>query len=282
MNNNENLKGVFTAYKKDGSKYYRSNITYQNKHISLGSFNEANKANSAYLDAQNIIEDNTISINDVLQTVDNYTLSLDKIVSLINFRDNHIYSPNPFYLSGKIIYYYLSENEILKFDIDDLFFYSNHRIQKRGGHLFVADCGNQINLVNRYGIKNHAVCGKDYIFVNGDSLDFRHSNIEILNEYQGVHLLDENQTINFYKLSKKRSKKALYKALIHINGNYIIGIYDSKEKAAIAYNKAADILAKNGCKINFTRNTISNMTNKKYNSIYEKIEISEEILKINF
>ena len=31
-------KGVYTATKKDGTLYYRSSITFQNKHISLGSF----------------------------------------------------------------------------------------------------------------------------------------------------------------------------------------------------------------------------------------------------
>lgn len=36
---------------------------------------------------------------------------------------------------------------------------------RRGGHLFVADYGMQVNILNRYGIKNYAVKDKDYIFV---------------------------------------------------------------------------------------------------------------------
>ena len=34
--------GVYTAYKKDGTVYYRSSITHKNKHISLGSFSSEN------------------------------------------------------------------------------------------------------------------------------------------------------------------------------------------------------------------------------------------------
>ena len=55
--------------------------------------------------------------------------------------------------------YYLSENEELKFDIDDLFYYSNHKIMRRGGHLFVSDYGMQISILSRYEIMLHKVNG---------------------------------------------------------------------------------------------------------------------------
>lgn len=272
-------KGVFISKKKDGSIYYRSSITYKNKHISLGSFDSEALAHNAYKDALNIIENDSITLQSVLDNIDNYTLDFEKIVILCNFRDNGIYSANPIYISGKILYYYFSQVEIFKFDIDDLFYYTEHRIQKRGNHIFTTELGSQINLSSKYGIKNHAVLGKDYIFVNGDNTDFRYSNIQILNEYQGVHLIDNNDS---YLLNGKKSKKQLYKTLIHINGNFVVGVYDSKEKAAIAYNKAADILNENGCKINFSRNHINKMTTKKYNSLYENVEISEEIINYKF
>lgn len=268
-------KGVFTAKKKDGTIYYRSSFTFKNRHISLGSFSKEVDAHAAYNEALSIINSD-YSLDKCLNTYS--TLSFDKIVILANFRDNNIYSPNPIYVSSKIIYYYLSIDEILKFDIDDLFYYSSHHIQKRGGHLFVADLGSQINLVNRYGIKNHAVEGKDYIFVNGDNTDYRYSNIQIINEYQGVHLLDNDQT---YKYLGKKTKKQHYKTVIHINGNFIVGIYDSKEKAAIAYNKAAEILMSKGIKKTFTLNTIAKMTTKKYKLLYDSISISEEIVNYN-
>ena len=47
-------KGVYTATKKDGTLYYRSSITFQNKHISLGSFSSEDLAATAYLEAENL------------------------------------------------------------------------------------------------------------------------------------------------------------------------------------------------------------------------------------
>ena len=37
------LPGVYKAARKDGTLYYRCSITYQNKHISLGSFEKEEK-----------------------------------------------------------------------------------------------------------------------------------------------------------------------------------------------------------------------------------------------
>ena len=86
----------------------------------------------------------------------------------------------PIYLKNKYFLYYLSPSLCLKFDIDDLFYYSSKKIMCRGGRLFVNDYGMQCSILNRYGIKNYAVCGKDYHFINGDATDFRYENIEIL------------------------------------------------------------------------------------------------------
>ena len=44
------LPGAFKAQKKDGTIYYRSSITYKNKHISLGSFKTEEEASGAYLE----------------------------------------------------------------------------------------------------------------------------------------------------------------------------------------------------------------------------------------
>ena len=48
----EQLQGVFPAKKKDGSLYFRSSITYRNRHISLGSFQTEQKAHKAYKEAE--------------------------------------------------------------------------------------------------------------------------------------------------------------------------------------------------------------------------------------
>ena len=172
------LPGAYLAFKKNGTAYYRSSITFQNKHISLGSFPSEQHAHQAYLEASHLLSDFSTTIDDIfsLPTI----LSFDKAISLLNFRDNHIYFKNPIYLRNNYFVYYLSPSEELKFDIDDLFYYSSHKIMRRQGHLFVNDYGMQIGILSRYGIKNYAVRNRDYYFANDDSTDFRYSNIIIV------------------------------------------------------------------------------------------------------
>ena len=43
--------GVYITTRKDGSIYYRVSITFKNKHISLGSFNNEAEAGSVYEEA---------------------------------------------------------------------------------------------------------------------------------------------------------------------------------------------------------------------------------------
>ena len=50
-------KGVYLAKKKDGTIYYRSSITFREKHISLGSYATEEEASAAYLDAQSLLDD---------------------------------------------------------------------------------------------------------------------------------------------------------------------------------------------------------------------------------
>ena len=158
------LQGVYTAVRKDGTIYYRSNITYKSKHISLGSFDSELSASRAYATASTILLKETNSIED--SYFHTHALAFDKIVTLINFRDNGMYIKTPIYLRKNYFSYYLDISHELKFDIDDLFYYSEHRILKRQGHLYVNDYGMQVTLLSRYGIQPHAVCGRDYVFVN--------------------------------------------------------------------------------------------------------------------
>ena len=51
------LTGVFEAKKKNGEIYYRSSITFCQKHISLGSFSKALWAHYAYLEADAVLHD---------------------------------------------------------------------------------------------------------------------------------------------------------------------------------------------------------------------------------
>lgn len=256
------MKGVFTARKKDGTVYYRASITYRRKHISLGSFDTMSDANAAYLEANRLLNHDRFSIN---QYQDTSPLPFEKWVILINFRDNGIYFGTPIYARPKFFYYYLSPVDVLKFDIDDLFYYSSRKIMKRGDHLFVADYGMQVNILNRYGIRSFAVAGKDYLFLNDDDTDFRHENLAIINRYQGVSEVT-------YR-GKQR-----YRARINVPGYYVIGHYHSEIDAAIAYNKAIDILKKRGVQKSYTPNYIEGLSPSTYADIYSRLKISEKIL----
>ena len=257
------LPGVYKAYTTKNILYYRSNITYQNKHISLGSFSVEADANSAYLEASAILSDSAITLDGLTQHID--CLSFSKAISLINFRDNHLYIPNPIYLRSNYFEYYLSSNECLKFDIEDLFYYSSHKIMKRGGHLFVNEYGMQYTILARYGIRNYAVPERDYQFANGDSTDFRYSNIIIVNSYYGVTEVTD------------KTGKCSYKAKIHINGDFILGEYQTVTEAAIAYNKAVDLLNDSGLSKNYNVNYIDSLTSSEYAEIYTKIKLSTNL-----
>jgi len=256
----KNLRGVVPAVKKDGTIYYRSSITHQNKHISLGSYESEELAHQAYWEAAIMLNRKSTTIKDYNESS---LLSYKKWVIIINFRDNNMYITAPIYLLSNYFEYHLSPNEILKFSTDDLFYYSKKQIMKRGRHFFVADYGSQINIMNRYGIRSYAVENRDYIFKNGDNMDFRYDNIKIINHFNGV-------------TSNMTSRGMRYTAKIHINGNYTVGRYTSEEEAAIAYNKAIDILKRNGINKAFIPNYVD-IPASKYAEIYQKVNISKKI-----
>ena len=256
------MLGVYLGKKKNGEIYYRSSITYMGKHISLGSYSSELEAHYAYKEAHKILQTSDIYIEHYSSSM---YLKLEKWVSLINYRDHKIYIKNPIYLKKNYFLYYLSIKEVLKFDIDDLFYYSSHKIMKRNGYLFVADYGMQVNILSRYKIKNYAIPGKDFEFVNGDPTDYRYENINNINPYYGV-------------VSVTKNSKTLFMAKIHIHGDYIIGYYKSMIEAAIAYNKAVDIFHKKGLHKNFFTNYIENLSPKTYADIYSRLKISKKIL----
>ena len=261
--NTAQYTGVFSTVKKDGTPYFRASLTYKRKHISLGSFTTPEDAECAYREGNAILRDPA-------KTLSHYTtaspLSFEKWVSLVNLRDNGIYFGKPIYIGHRMFSYYLSPTRVLKFDPDDLFYYSSHKIMQRGGHYFVADYGMQVSIVSRYGIKPYAVEGRDYRFINGDSMDFRRENIEILNSYHGV--------------SREQKKgQYLYTVRIHVRGNYLVGRYEDQLSAAIAYNKAIDILKKNGFTKNFTPNYIEGLPPSQYAEIYTSLEISPRLYR---
>lgn len=258
------LDGVYYTELKNGTKNYRASITYKTKHISLGSFTNPEAANAAYMDAKSIISSDC----GVDQYNNSMNISFEKYIVLINYRDNNIYFTTPIYLGKKMFYYYVSSECVLKFDMDDLFYFSARKICQRDNHLFVADYGMQLNIIQRFGIKPYGVVGRDYCFINGDNTDFRRQNIEIISVFNGVSLE-----------SKKGKRKYLTK--IHIKGSVIVGRYDSEIEAAIAYNKAVDILKSKGSNKNYKYNDYIDISGKEYASIYSQLKISDYIMNIN-
>ena len=121
--------------------------------------------------------------------------------------------------------------------------------------------------MQRYGIKSYAVEGRDYRFANDDPTDLRYENVIILNRYRGVRQFAEK---GFLK----------YKAVIHIKSNYVVGKYNTEAEAAIAYNKAADILMKNGINKNFQLNYVEDLSASQYADIYMKVRISQKIYEL--
>ena len=265
------LPGVFQATKKDGTHYYRASVTYHSRHISLGSFSEEASANAAYQLAARLLFDKHRFAADPMQEIESYPdlslpLSFDKWVMLLNLRDHDMYCRNPIYLANRFFYYCLDSETLLKFDVDDLFFYMNHKIMRRGGHLFVADYGMQLNILSRYGIRSHAVCGRDYIFANNDSHDLRYSNIEVINRYYGV-------------FRQTNRGQILYAVKIHLNGDILVGRYRSEIEAAVAYNKAADILHARGIDKNYPENYIEGIDEVAYARYYNTARISRKLTR---
>ncbi len=255
------LQGVYIAYKKDKTPYYRASIHHNGKHVTLGSYDTEEMAHKAYLEASQLYKTTDT-------TIENYTskehiLSDDRIVTILNHRDNKIYIKTPIYLRSGYFSYFLSRDRELKFDNDDLFYYSSHRILARKGHLYVNDFGMQYNILSRFGIKNFAVEGNDFKFANGDPTDYRYGNIIVINKYHGVH-----------KITYKKQEK--YQVKIHFNGDYLIGRFSSEEKAAIAYNKAVDYARDKGIKKNYIENYVPDLSPKEYVEIYSSINLPEK------
>lgn len=273
MSSMQSLPGVFTAMRKGGSVYYRVSITYKGKHISLGSYDDIQPAARAYHDADLLLHADCgthlsdTSVDHLLPDLHypaDCPLSFDKWVILINYRDNGMYFKTPIYIFKKFFLYFLTPERVLRFDVDDLFYYSTHKIMSRDGYLFVNDYGSQTSILSHYGIKSHAVCGRDYIFVNGDHNDFRYGNIHIINHYHGVQEI-------------QRNGRTLYKTIIHIRSNFVVGTYSSENEAAIAYNKAVELLADKGIIRNYPSNYIEDITTIEYARIYNSVRISKKL-----
>lgn len=258
------LSGVYIDKKKNGNANYRASVTISNRHISLGSYPTENEAFEAYEYAKMLFGSDI----EITAYSDNCPLSFEKFVVLVNLRDNKIYFANPIYLENRFFSYYYSPEDVYKFDMDDLFYFSSHKIMKRGNHLFVADYGSQVSVYEHLGIRPFSVPGRDFLFANDDNYDLRRENIKIINPYFGVIKQENNLEIT-------------YKAYININGKYVVGIYNSETEAAIAYNKAIDVVTKQGITKKYPQNYIEGISARDYAAIYSDVEISKKLYNLS-
>ena len=102
--------------------------------------------------------------------------------------------------------------------------------------------------------------GKVFVFVH-----FR-ENLQIHNIYHGVR-----KTVT-------KNGQHLYTVRIHIHGNYLVGRYATDVEAAIAYNKAIDILRNKGVTNNFLSNYVEGIAPSRYAEIYSSLPIAPGIL----
>ena len=70
----------------------------------------------------------------------------------------------------------------------------------------------------------------------------------------------------------------MYQSRIHINGDFIIGTYATENEAAIAYNKAADMLEP-VYPVSYTRNYIEDISHIAYAATYNNVKISRRLLE---
>ncbi len=258
------LIGVYINKNKSGHISYRASFTYKNKHISLGTYSDENIASLAYRYACELMNSDL----DVDSYPEGCPLLFEKYVILCNLRDNGIYFATPIYLEKKYILYYFSPQFVYKFDRDDLFYFSSHKLMKRGNHLFVADYGLQVSLNERFGIRPFSVVNRDYRFINGDPTDYRRENLLVINPYYGV-------------MKEIKKTTVLYKTVVHVNGNIIVGRYESEVEAAIAYNKAVDTLKSSGINKNYPQNYIEGLSAREYAEMYTSVKISEKLSYLN-
>ncbi len=235
---------------------YKVYFVHEAKKIYLGLYDTLEYAENALQEAQDIMHRPK-----GVTPFHYHFIDFKKFICLCNFRDYGIYIKNPIYVYNTFFHYYLSKDLFLTFDAKDLLFFSTYKITKRGNYLYTQDNVTQQSILSRFGIPPHSILGTDYRHKNGDCYDFRRENLEIINTYKGVSLTQKNN-------------KLVYTAKIFIHHTIVIGHYASEIEAAIAYNKAIDMLIRNGSDKNYIKNTIPYLTLSEYNQIYDTLQIS--------
>ena len=78
-------------------------------------------------------------------------------------------------------------------------------------------------------------------------------------------------------LKREKNGRVYFRTRIHINGDFVVGDYETEYEAAVAYNKAADMVKDFGINIDFQQNYIEELSAIDYAKIYNKVKISKKI-----
>lgn len=240
---------------------YRVYYLYKTKKIYIGLYHTYEKALLAYQFIENIFT-SSISLKDYTPDC---PITFEKFVACINFRDNHMYFKTSIYVQSDHFKYYISPDLYLIFDLKDLLYFSNKRIHKRGDYLYTYIGDQQENILKRFGFNRSMTYLKDYDFLNNNRYDFRRKNIHIINHYYGVSL-------------ETKYNKTTYVTRIVLNKkNLVVGHYSSDMLAAIAYNKAVDLVTASSNEYHYSKNTFPFLTRQEYDSLYESLPISKRL-----
>lgn len=88
----------------------------------------------------------------------------------------------------------------------------------------------------------------------------------------------DSQYLSRCPQNSNKNGQHLYTVRIHIHGNYLVGRYATDVEAAIAYNKAIDILRNKGVTNNFLSNYVEDIAPSRYAEIYSSLPIAPGIL----
>lgn len=249
---------IYPVQKKDKTDY-RVYYLFHSKKVYIGLYPSLTLAKQAYAFAEELLQ-SCWGIEDLKEA----KISFLKCVSLINLRDHNMYLTSPIYVHDNYFDYYLSTELKLIFDLQDLFFFSTNKIHKRGNYIYIENSVSQTSILNRFHIPPNSVYNVDYYLINGNRYDFRRKNICVINHYIGV-----SREIKY--------KEEVYVARIIQKVPLVIGHYNSELKAAIAYNKAAELIMSKDSSKYYKLNQIDYLTSTEYNAIYEALPISPRL-----
>ena len=243
------------------SNQYRAYYLYKSKKIYIGLYNNYEEALLSY----NFIDElfrSSLSIDAFKETL---PISFEKFIRCLNFRDSNIYIKTPIYIYKDHFKYYFSPDFYLIFDLRDLVYFSTNKIHKRGEYLYTYIGDHQESILKHFGFTKKMTYQTDYQFVNGNRYDFRRTNMKVTNHYTGV----------FYEM---KYNKPTFVTRIFTDKYLVVGHYETEIQAAIAYNKAIDLLSNKPFAHKYHKNTIPFLTHLEYEQIYENIPISKRLV----